>query len=96
MKKNITIGLLFIILIGCITWTKSYTQLKNTIPHARALLELKELRDAGSDAEADALLDSRLKYMSEILHAERTRLPFPPKEGISLAQEIDYYLDLNK
>ncbi len=92
MKNNLIIGLLVIIIFtGYITWAKSYTRLKDTIPYARVLLELKQLRDAGSDAEADALLDQRLKYMSETLQADG--LPFPPKEGITIAKEIDQYME---
>ena len=93
MKKITIIWLLGIIIVtGYITWAKSYTRLKNTVPHVRALLEMRKLLDAGSDAEADALLDRRLIYMSENLRGENIRLPFPPKEGLQLADEIDDYM----
>lgn len=95
MKKifnTIWIVVVIAIVTAYITWAKGNREIKNIIPEAGVLLELKQLRDQGEHAKADELLERRLRYVSTLLTGKRSRHPFPPEEAVTLADRIDDYL----
>ena len=75
-----------------ITWSKGNREIKNTIPEASVLLELKQFRDRGEHTKADELLERRLRYMPKLLTRERSGHPFPPADAVKLAEQIEDYL----
>jgi hypothetical protein len=80
------------VLLGYLTWSRFRRDIIRTIPEADVLLELKMLRDKGDHAKADQLLELRLRYMPELLTGKRIGYPFPPAEGVKLAETIEDYL----
>ncbi|MDT8389701.1 MAG: hypothetical protein RRC34_04230 [Lentisphaeria bacterium] len=98
MKKDrlswsiLIVGVIAIVAVGYMAWAKEIVRRQALLPHAEALLELRQLRDSAADAEADALLVHRLEVMSEGLRGKKTRFPFPPREAVAMADKIDAYL----
>jgi hypothetical protein len=91
MKKEFLWGIIVVVILSTyMTWSKSDRDIKRTIPEAGALFELKQLRDQGEHAKADELLNRRLGYMPKLLTRGN---PFPPAAGVTLAKEIEAYLE---
>jgi hypothetical protein len=82
-----------VVATGAMTWSRVVSERKSLLPHAEALLEITKLHNAQAQPEVDALLVKRLEVMSDCLRGRGTGLPFPPRDALTIADNIDAYLE---